>query len=144
MRIVAVGALGGPVADVDDRAARFLLGHDEAGVLATHERAERVDFEKAADVVGQDGFERRGGPGGGAVDESVEAAEVAADAVDYGARGVLVAEIGAEGGGGVTSLGELGDEFLGAVERCVGVNGDGSHGGRARGRWRCRRGWRRR
>ena len=86
----------------------FLLGHDEAGVLAADECAERVDFEEAADVVGHYVFERRGRPGGGAVDEGVEAAEVAADAVDHRAGGVFVAEVGAEGGGGVAGVVEFG------------------------------------
>ena len=49
--------------------------------------------------------ERRGRPGGGAVDECVEPAEVAADAVDHGARGVFVAEVGAERGGVVAGVG---------------------------------------
>ncbi len=94
-------------------------------MLAADEGTEGVDFEEAADVVGQDGFEWRGGPHGGAINEGIKAAEVAADAIDHGAGGVLVAEVGAERGGGVAGLGELGDQFLCAIERCVGVDGDG-------------------
>ena len=93
-------------------------------MLAADECAQRIDFEEAADVVGHYFFERRGGPSGGAVDECVEAAEVAADAVDHGAGGVFVAEVGAEGGGGVAVVVEVGGEFLGAVEAGVGVDGN--------------------
>ena len=102
----------------------------QAGVLAADERAERVDFEEAADVVGRDDFERRRRPGGGVVHQRVEPAEVAADAVDHRARGVFVAEIGAEGGGFVAGFGQFVDQLLAPVERRVGVNGDAVAAGR--------------
>ncbi len=93
-------------------------------MLAADERAQHVDFEEAADVVGHNLFEGCGGPGCGAVDERIETAEMAADAVDHGARGVFVTEVGAECGGGVAGFGELGNQVLGAVEAGIRMDGD--------------------
>ena len=51
-RIVGIGPGGGPIADRDDRAALRLLDHDQARPLATEERAQGVDLELPANVVG--------------------------------------------------------------------------------------------
>ena len=122
--VISVGSLDGPVADVHDRAALFLLDHDLARVLAADECAQGVYFEEAANIVGHYVGERGGRPDRGAVDEGIQPAEMAAGAVDHGAGGFFVAEIGAKCDGRVAGVGQLMHQFLGAIERFVGVNGD--------------------
>jgi uncharacterized membrane protein YfcA len=71
-----------------------LRHHDLAGVLAADECAQRVDFEKAADIIRHHVGQRRGRPRSCRVHERVEPAEVAARPINHCPRGVLITQIG--------------------------------------------------